>query len=487
MRKPAAQRRIFLTGAALVVALARLSHATPAQVVEPCPNPDNCVQVSLVNVGPSSGQPGATLRLGLVFKQAPATVQIGGPDKVAALATTITLGTNAVGTPLSLADCNADSTGLPAAVKPTAALAGFKVVVENAQCANGDTHCLCPVGGQTQDNFLNLVVYAPAMLSAPPADPATVTPLPNGTLLTIDVTLNGPSGGTLPVHILNEVTDGGQPHTSTAALSISDTTAVDQTCLPLAQPGTPPCAASGSASQVAITDASVVIEATPTVTQTATESLTPLVSFTPTHTPQDSATPAATFTPTRTATSTQTLSATVTLTATPSTNSTPTTTSTWTTTATPTTSPTLSSTSPPTPTASGSQTVTPLTSPSLTATETHTAPATATGTATPTSTQTPIVECTPPPCSSGEVFYCPGSCPGGCGTQCATPTPPAPCVGDCTNMGHVTSVDVVTMTQIALGHAGVDACMLGDGSHDGHITVNEILTALNYAVAGCPH
>ena len=33
--------------------------------------------------------------------------------------------------------------------------------------------------------------------------------------------------------------------------------------------------------------------------------------------------------------------------------------------------------------------------------------------------------CTPPPCSSGEVFHCPGQCPGGCGTECATPTPTA--------------------------------------------------------------
>lgn len=40
-----------------------------------------------------------------------------------------------------------------------------------------------------------------------------------------------------------------------------------------------------------------------------------------------------------------------------------------------------------------------------------------------TPTNTPGVMCTPPPCQSDEVYYCPDVCPGGCGTQCATPTP----------------------------------------------------------------
>jgi hypothetical protein len=38
-------------------------------------------------------------------------------------------------------------------------------------------------------------------------------------------------------------------------------------------------------------------------------------------------------------------------------------------------------------------------------------------------TPTPQVQCTPPACWPGEVFYCPGRCPGGCGTICATVTP----------------------------------------------------------------
>jgi len=46
---------------------------------------------------------------------------------------------------------------------------------------------------------------------------------------------------------------------------------------------------------------------------------------------------------------------------------------------------------------------------------------------TPTPTQ-PGPVCSPPACSSGEVFTCPNGsmCPGGCGTICATPTPSTP-------------------------------------------------------------
>ncbi len=40
-------------------------------------------------------------------------------------------------------------------------------------------------------------------------------------------------------------------------------------------------------------------------------------------------------------------------------------------------------------------------------------------------TDIPIVVCTPPPCASNEVYFCPGECPGGCGTECATLTPNA--------------------------------------------------------------
>jgi len=33
-----------------------------------------------------------------------------------------------------------------------------------------------------------------------------------------------------------------------------------------------------------------------------------------------------------------------------------------------------------------------------------------------------VVECTPPACGDGDVYFCPDECPGGCGTVCATQT-----------------------------------------------------------------
>lgn len=50
-------------------------------------------------------------------------------------------------------------------------------------------------------------------------------------------------------------------------------------------------------------------------------------------------------------------------------------------------------------------------------------------TSVPTNTETPLIQCTPPPCdlAAGEVYFCPDVCPGGCGTICATATPEAIC------------------------------------------------------------
>lgn len=58
---------------------------------------------------------------------------------------------------------------------------------------------------------------------------------------------------------------------------------------------------------------------------------------------------------------------------------------------------------------------------SLPATAPASAPPTAAG---PTITPTyPPPMCTPPPCWSGETYFCAGDCPNGCGTTCATRTP----------------------------------------------------------------
>jgi hypothetical protein len=50
----------------------------------------------------------------------------------------------------------------------------------------------------------------------------------------------------------------------------------------------------------------------------------------------------------------------------------------------------------------------------------------------------------------------------------------------------VTINEIMTMVNIALGNALVSACVAGDGNHDGAITVDEILAALNNALNGCP-
>ena len=62
----------------------------------------------------------------------------------------------------------------------------------------------------------------------------------------------------------------------------------------------------------------------------------------------------------------------------------------------------------------------------------------------------------------------------------------ATCTGDCGNISKVTVTNIVTMVDIALGTAQLSACTAGDASGDGHITVDEILQAVNNALNnGC--
>jgi hypothetical protein len=42
------------------------------------------------------------------------------------------------------------------------------------------------------------------------------------------------------------------------------------------------------------------------------------------------------------------------------------------------------------------------------------------------------------------------------------------------------------MVNIALGNADISTCRVGDANKDGQITVDEILTAVNNALNGCP-
>ena len=61
-----------------------------------------------------------------------------------------------------------------------------------------------------------------------------------------------------------------------------------------------------------------------------------------------------------------------------------------------------------------------------------------------------------------------------------------PCVGDCNGDGEVTVDELVLVTQIALGIAGVEACEAADDSGDGTITVDEIVATVDGALEGCP-
>jgi len=239
----------------------------------------NCAQVSVARVGSGTLTTGSTATVGLTFTQGPDDGQPGGIDETAALALTLGIPGGTGGTPLTLADCsfacvggsdagNACSSDAGCsggycqvkAVKAASALSNFKVVVENASCANGLTHCLCPAVGGTPDNFINLVVYGPNPLPTPGPSGIAIPTLPTGPqqLFTIDLKVGASASGTIPLPIYNEVANSQHPQ-FTALLSVGDKRTVDQSCSPLAVAGTAPCAAASSVSQVATTDGSIVV------------------------------------------------------------------------------------------------------------------------------------------------------------------------------------------------------------------------------------
>lgn len=231
-----------------LLTIGALSQGVAAQTVTPCPNPDNCVQVLVGSETATGGM--ATIPIS--FRQGPGNAQSGGIDEIAALAFTLSIGAS-----LSLADCSIGADGLPAAVRLDPSVSNFRVVVENASCDNGRTHCLCPASG-TPDPFINLVVYGPNPLPTPGPNPVDIPTLPTGpqTLLTVDLKVAAGASGDLPLHAFTESHESSKPQ-FTAYLSVGDRLAVDQTCVPVA--GQPPCSSAASVSQVAITDGKVTI------------------------------------------------------------------------------------------------------------------------------------------------------------------------------------------------------------------------------------
>ncbi|MFQ5667762.1 MAG: hypothetical protein ACE5I7_15220 [Candidatus Binatia bacterium] len=251
--------------AALIMAGALVAFAgTPRVIralVQACP--DNCAGVTIGVTQSQDLKPGDTFGATLTFNQGPDDGQTGGIDEIAALALTLGIPGTGAGTPLELADCTLDAEGLPNSVTPDPAISNFKVVVENASCANGRTHCLCPDAGQPRDDFINLVFYGPNPLPTPGPGGIEIPVLPAGpqNLVTIDlkVAQNVPSG-VVALHVFNQVTDSEPPQFA-ALLSVGDKEAVDQTCVPVT--GQPPCSATDSVSQVTMTDASVTLVGPP--------------------------------------------------------------------------------------------------------------------------------------------------------------------------------------------------------------------------------
>lgn len=255
--RPSGRRlcRPVLVSAGAALALLALPRASLA--VQACPDPGSCAQVSVEG---GSGRPGGTVSVSVTFKQGPDNGQPGGIDENAALALTLSIGASGT-TPLTLADCTLDDDGLPGAVKRHPSLSNYKLVVENASCANGRTHCLCPDAGSgiSPDNFINMVIYGPDPLPTPGPTGIDVPTLPSGPppFVTIDLKIvAGTPAGSIPLHVYNEVKDTDRPQ-YTAFLSVGDKNAVDQTCVPVT--GQIPCGSGDSVSQVDISDGTVEV------------------------------------------------------------------------------------------------------------------------------------------------------------------------------------------------------------------------------------
>lgn len=67
-----------------------------------------------------------------------------------------------------------------------------------------------------------------------------------------------------------------------------------------------------------------------------------------------------------------------------------------------------------------------------------------------------------------------------------SPGPPPSCVGDCDGDRVVTINELITMVNFALGSAPVTTCNAGDLNGDTVITIDEIIRAVNAVLTGCP-
>jgi len=129
----------------------------------------------------------------------------------------------------------------------------------------------------------------------------------------------------------------------------------------------------------------------------------------------------------------------------------------------------------PTATVTPPDTVTPRPTSTPTATETLTATPSETPRATATETPTP----TPPPTATDTAP------PTATLTPSATPTATPACQGDCDGSGDVTIAEILTLVNRALDDGDPQPCPAGDANHDGVITVNDVVGAVNAVLLGC--
>jgi len=67
-----------------------------------------------------------------------------------------------------------------------------------------------------------------------------------------------------------------------------------------------------------------------------------------------------------------------------------------------------------------------------------------------------------------------------------SPGPRALCSGDCWSDWAVTIDELITLVKIALGTANIGTCTAGDTDHNGQISIDEIIRAVDAALNGCP-
>jgi hypothetical protein len=73
-------------------------------------------------------------------------------------------------------------------------------------------------------------------------------------------------------------------------------------------------------------------------------------------------------------------------------------------------------------------------------------------------------------------------------TPTMTPTPlsPIPCVGDCDENGVVDVYEAILSIEIAQEREDLDTCPAIDSNDDGHVTADELVTAVGNILDGCP-